>query len=368
MALAKLAKVQKEISLQPPNLRKANEKALEYIQFMASRTNTDIKSWDVFDTFGGPPEPVEGGTPRRTLLTDKREIGKVFFELIEKAKEKKKEQKKSALDEMPQLLEALQHRVEAQLEGRKATIKRTIRQHIGNAENYHTRMRREHADMLKLTYELTTLEGGDTVDIIRQELDECLKEGYWINPIFENGLLYLNTATNIINTHKNKRANVDISVDLGQFAVKIDLNSFAMWVIPYKNNLRARSYYHPHVSTNGRICWGDGSDQLHNWTSQFKIGSILKLLYSLLHNYSDSAPYCHLYCFKEEAKKYGRIAEALKHPDRRQKKKKATPNLEKLSSGNGTSSEEVVLEATEAPATPTAPVYVANTVIFLRED
>jgi hypothetical protein len=64
------------------------------------------------------------------------------------------------------------------------------------------------------------------------------------------------------------------------------------------------------------------------------------MLYSLLHNYSDSAPYCHLNSFKVEGKKYGRIGEALKHPDRR-KKKKETPKLNKMAEQNAAPAEEV---------------------------
>jgi hypothetical protein len=333
MGLTRLAKAQKEIALMPVAIRRDNEKALEYIQFMASRTNTDVKSWDVFDRFGGEDYTVEeDGNTFRTLLKDKREIGKVFFELIEEGKNKKKEEKKSILDEMPQLVEALEERMQSQLEGRKIQLKRAITQHVRNATNYGQRMQNEHANMIRVRTELEALEGGSVVDVVRAELEDCLGEGYWTNPVFDGGFLYLNTAANVVNAHKNKKANIDITVDLGQLAVKIDLNSFAMWVIPYKNNLRTQTnHYHPHVS-HGRICWGDGIDQVHQWTKDLKLGSILKLLYSLLHNYSDDAPYCHLATFKRDTtKKYGRIAEEIKHPDRRPKpKKKPTPNLDRL--------------------------------------
>jgi hypothetical protein len=322
MALAKLAQVQKEIDAQPEGLRRANLKSLEYIQFMASRTNTDIKKWNIWEMFGAPDA-------EKTLLADKREVGKVFFEFLEKASAKK--EKKSFLDEMPELLQALQGRIEGQLTEHKNVLKRSIRTHVSRADDYYEYIKRELKAMVKCRIELEALEGGDPLANIRNGLDEVLSEGYWINPIFDGGFLYLNTASNIINTYKKKSAGVDISVDLGQFAVKIDLNSFAMWVIPYKNNLRSVSnHYHPHVSTNGRICWGDGSDQVHRWTSQLDLGSVLKLLYSLLHNYSDHAPYCHLNAFKDNSKKYGRIAEGLKHPDRRKKVKK-TPLVDKLS-------------------------------------
>jgi len=327
MTLAKLAQTRKNIEDQPMPLREDNIKAFEYIQYVASRTNTDIKKWDLFERFGTEGE-------EKTLLKDKKAINKIFFDIIEKDQENKK---KSILNEIPQLLSALQTQLEARKEERIRVLKRSVISNTQRANDYYRRFEIELENIISSQVELESLESGDPISHIRDELDDVLSQGYWINPVFEDGYLYLNTATDVVNVLKDKKRNLDIIVNLGQFSVKINLRSFQLRVIPYKNNLRSSNHFHPFVSSDGKICWGSSREQVTKWIGELKIGSVLQLLYALLHKYSEhNRPWRPLQYFKTDVKKYGRIAEELKHPYR---KKKKTPKLDKMAENNAPAQE-----------------------------
>lgn len=314
MGLTRLGKAEKTILKQGEELQKANLKALEYIKFLAARTNTDIKSVNPFEAFG------VDGAEEETLITDRREIGKIFLSQLE---EKQDERETAGLENMPELVSALKERVAATLDQKKRTLERNIRSNLSRANTYQQRVDEELNQLAQQRVELMNLNGEDPSEFVLDEVSAVLKEGYWVNPVYEDGFLYLNTKNHVVCKHTNKQTKVDITVDMGQLAVKVCLNSFQMWVIPYKNNIRARGHYHPNVNRSGGICWGTGVERVSNWRSELKIGACLKLLFSLLQNYApDGGPYVPIEFFNNEGKKYGRVSVGLQHPEKKEAARK----------------------------------------------
>jgi hypothetical protein len=211
------------------------------------------------------------------------------------------------------------------------------RRYFQDGENYLGRIATNRKELLRL-------EGQDPTQSVLEELNDVLQEGSWINPVLEKAdgttYLYLNTRKDVVVIYKNKKAGIDLEINLGQFGVKMDLNSFQVWVIPYKNNRSVDRwgdgvFYHPHVDQGGSICWGDAREKVTAWRSTMAIGNILKMLYSLLFNYNDGNPYVHLPDFQGSRRK-GRTTDFLKHPER-----KKNPNI--VSSTSAATTQTVTL-------------------------
>jgi hypothetical protein len=267
--------------------------------------------------------------------------------------------------DIPELREAIEAKVESQIANRKRDLENAVKNALARIKTYQRRIREAFSDVSTARTELERLTGNEPVDIVMQEIEEVLTEGCWINPVINDGYLYLNTKNHVVMTCKNSKANVDTTIDFGQLAVEIDLNSFCMSVIPYKNNLRYKKpgqdgsgFFHPYICDDGEICWGNGSDQVDEWISELKIGSVLKLLYSLLMNYhEDTTPWCAIHFFRE-AKKYGRCSEDLKHPD----KKKTTKKKEEPPLFDNVRWDPPVVEVVRPPSAPVynPPIYTVQ--------
>jgi hypothetical protein len=321
-----------------PDTKKSQLKALQYILQVAAHTNTNITRWDIVALFGTGTDKI--------LVEDKNQINKKFFERlttsiagrIEKEEEKSKEVPKDLMDAILKATEKIQ-------DIRKRALQDKMSQDIYHAKNANAQLNAYLIELNRTRNEMMNLGGENMSETFRKEFVGVLKDGCWVDPLVENGFLYLNTKNNVTISQINKAAKLDLTADLGQLAVKINLEDFNMWVIPYKNNIRARDHYHPHVSSDGRICWGDALTQSLNWMKEGKIANILKVLYSLLFNYNPGNPYVEINAFVNSQKvKYGRCPDSLLHPGRLKKTKEEE--------------EEELAELTELQRTMYAPARV----------
>jgi len=311
-----------EFDSMTPEQKKANLQSLSYIKQLASSTNTPIQRWDVLSMFGSG----EGAN----LLTDKKAINKIFFGKLEKLIEKTTGDI-ALVDDLPELSSALENGFKASIENQKRLIEnemRTINERIiashRTLEEYISKL----VDTSKRLHFVT--KNTDPLGEIKKEINEVLRSGCWVNPVIVNNQLFLNTKVNLILTFKNPAAGYDITQDFGQLSVRIDLDTFKMMVIPYKNNIHFPRYgeqlghYHPHVQYMGNICWGTGQETMIKLVKEFKIGKALELLYAVLANYNDGNPYVHLTNFRDSGKKVTAdiIPATLRHPEKLNEKEK----------------------------------------------
>jgi hypothetical protein len=305
-----------------PEQKKANLQALSYIKQLASSTNTQISRWDILASFGSG----EGAN----LLTDKKAINKIFFAKLEKLVEKTAGDI-ALVDDLPELSSALENGFKVSIENQKRLIEnemRTINESIIASHRALDERIAKLVDTSKRLHFIT--KNTDPLGEIKKEINEVLRSGCWVNPVILGNQLYLNTKVNIILTFKNPAAGYDITQDFGQLSVRVDLDTFKMNVIPYKNNIHYPRYgesmghYHPHVQYVGSICWGTGQETMVKLVKDFKIGKALELLYAVLTNYNDGNPYVHLSNFRDNGRKITAdiIPLSLRHPEKLQEKEK----------------------------------------------
>ena len=95
-------------------------------------------------------------------------------------------------------------------------------------------------------------------------------------------------------------AGIDYTVHLGQYECNFNVKTSAMTLHRFKDNLVIASYYHPYVSTTGRICFGNADATANKFLANGRIYDVFMLLASLLQTYThDSGPYIALANFKK---------------------------------------------------------------------
>lgn len=329
-----------------------NFTSFNYIKTLAATTITDISAWDVLKVFGG-----EDGH----LVTDKKELNKLFFNHLAKVKEKTKkkiqelEKLKASVETQAEAEKAIaeemtdQEKSLAQLELMSAQLTTTVSNIrtqeeriaedqlnycVRNLEASYRNIEAQHKQVGDAQLKFLSLKKDpkEVANGIKQQLRNIVSKGVWVNPVFQGQFLYLNTPTNIILSHVNKAANVNITLDVGQVAVKIHVNhGFSMQVIPYKENIAFnkkdsngyvfREFFHPHVNNSGSICWGNASDTYIKMIKNFELDKSLILLHALLHSYSETAPYVLLSELKAHHKKLNFVefqainGSGMIHPD-----------------------------------------------------
>lgn len=326
---SKTETLKNKISEMTAEEKATNISILNYIKTIASSVNTDISKWNILKIFG----KEEGSF---NLISDKKEINKRFFEQYNKIKEESKEAKKESSKEDTQEAQdtILNNPVvmEAIVQNAKRSRSALITHYKNNAEYSLAEMQRllnsanikqnEYLSSMQKCKELENVQ--DDVSAYKkcfEKVQDLIKEKLWVNPVFEASTkcLYLNTNANIMLHEVNKAANLDLHVDLGQLAVKIDFtNGFKFTVIPYKNNIELNGYYHPHIQ-HGSICWGEAQTMATKHIANLDLDKALRLLHALLNSYNPGSPYVRLAELKLNGKKYGRTPEDLKHPDKRRK-------------------------------------------------
>lgn len=336
-----------------------NVASYNYIKNLAATSVTDISGWDIVKVFLS-----DDG---KNLITDKKTINRLFFDHLSKVEEKTKkeikklEKLKASMSESDARKEALKTDLTpkekdlAQLALMSSTMsvtllkiksaeeesaQREVTYAMQNIASQYANLDSYHAQLGTAQRRLAAIKSNpnEVAEAVKARLNQIVSKGLWVNPKFVNNQLFLNTPTNIILTQVNKTANINLSVDVGQLAVKIDFNrGFQMIVIPYKNNIlyfkphpplmtntsypMVTPFYHPHVNTGGGICWGNASATFIKMIANFELDKALVLLHALLHTYSETQPYVSLIDLSHSNKKLedadiaSTYPNMIRHPD-----------------------------------------------------
>jgi len=89
------------------------------------------------------------------------------------------------------------------------------------------------------------------------------------------------------------------NLPLGRYAVFLRIDCAELKVYPYEDNLSVGSYFHPHVSDTGYVCWGNVSDRATETHANYQLVELMYLLNEVLNNYNHDNPYAQLYRFQK---------------------------------------------------------------------
>jgi len=215
--------------------------AVDYIKFLARSTQKNISRWKVEDLF------FENGR----LITNKNKINKKFFQKLSAGRKKKKVISKLNI---------------------MGLVKRT---------NEKTILRLE-LEIKEREQRILKLRNNSNNSNIEEQVWEIINTGCWENPIIQGKYLFLNTTNNVILNSNN----------LGKFGAAFNLVDKKIYVTPYSGNKEGGDLYiHPHINSDGRICWGNISSEAEKAVSGLNLIKVFNFLHGLLNSYTGNAPY-----------------------------------------------------------------------------
>ena len=253
---------------------------LEYIEQLASQTNTDIANWDLNEILFG----VKHG--------DRRAINKAFFA------------KANSLTLVPAEVE-LPANVKEHLEKRATSWKRNQVEELNQNLRYYReelseRIRRvatKLTDIHRINSELDAIQGAP-VDF-ETPIKKIFNNKFWqfdgFYGIGSNAELRFKTVNDCIMTEVIREAGVSRRVNLGKFYAVFSITSSRIRVYAAGENTFVGQYYHPYVYVDGEICWGNASGLAADHIADHKWDKAMELLSGLLTNYSsDTTPWMRL--------------------------------------------------------------------------
>lgn len=285
---------------------RANQQALNYIMTLASQMNENIKRWNLTTTFGnGDGDNLE---------TDPRKLNKAFFDRLMRGKPQAPatvtaSPAPDAATQAEQVAEV--HRVLRRHAARVA--RRELRDASNRARQMTEQAERQYANYLRNLQQAVTAKRrveqleADTTDAARAEriandLVGVLNEGFWYDPVVDsNDALWLRTRNDVVLTFRNRAADIDVTVNLGRFAVQLVPGEARVSVFPCGRNRTpgSRDLSHPHVS-GGSVCWGASAELANRAIADWQFGEVLQLLQQLLLTYCDDNPYVSLVEFTDD--------------------------------------------------------------------
>lgn len=269
--------------------QKAQVKAAHYIENLIKEVGHEMTTWSL--------EDFPSYNSERVLPLKEAEINTEFFSVYK--------QRKAAA---PQNLEDIDEHTKKLLEQlKKTSIERLInncRYHYENylldAKKFHNNaaiaIRSAHEQYLKIK----SLEQDDASDSFLDGINSVLKSGFYKLEKLELDTIYFKTIPDVILEYSNKASKVDARVNLGTFTVRYNItHSFLVVESGERNVLANGSYIHPHVGSNGSICWGNASETIARALATRDAKTALTVLQALLTSYNHANPYVALETFQQ---------------------------------------------------------------------
>lgn len=288
----------------PANTRTAQIKAVQYIETLATTTGTKIDNWDIFKIFAKPNSKTQ-------VVTDKNKINKIFFANVPAASDV---QNPSAKEKSVRVEPHKTTRTLAKIAAAVKKIHEFTHQDSDKAYNIWTQSRSSARYMMKEAQRHLILarsayadyKGGRHVseEFIGQQIEQTIGGGFWEFVGVEDGVISFATRNNIIVSHSNPKAKVNLRVNLGKFKVHyyLDGGEGVIAVEEKSGNIEIDDCIHPHVE-GGVVCWGNASDRVCEAVEKYEISVVMALLQSILCSYNDANPYIELDSFQKESMK-----------------------------------------------------------------
>jgi len=135
--------------------------------------------------------------------------------------------------------------------------------------------------------------GADHAEPLLDQVIDIEADGWWKFVNRQADTLYFVTSRIVLKEY-NPAAGIDCTVDMGQYIAVINIHNKSANVYPCFSTpiqCSSGSSYHPHVSSSGTLCWGDGEDRFYDAMNAGKLKEAMTMLRALLTTYEPSNPY-----------------------------------------------------------------------------
>lgn len=277
--------------------------AQRYIDRLASISGTDISDWEL-SVFNNPASSIDNG-----IHIDKNKINACFFAELERL-DKLKDAPATPLSNIP--AEHLE-RVKMHMESVAYKAKKNyIEKSNMLGEELRMVINRQH----EIVYErrrLTDAICGTrnvTGQSLVEQIDKIIGTGFWTLGDDCGSGYYSFYTPPITLFYQNEAQAADITVPMGRFRVDLNWDNKGIIVFQHRENLRFGDYIHPHVSVDGRICFGTMELDYLRAVEVCDYVKMMEFTRIVLSRYWSDNPYQYLYRFKEAFEAGGHLDES----------------------------------------------------------
>lgn len=258
---------------------------MNYIEFLAQNNSTSADELEL-------PYPAEEKLKKWELT--RAEATALFFGHIEAKNEELRKSVVLPSDDAQKAIIAAMKSREAQA---KASITARLATHTLNAADYNRRANSELALARNLNEQLELMDGSGASETRMTKIMDALASTNWNFHRINGTKLEFISRTEVMLRHIEPKAGMHYELNCGKFKVSIDLNG--MYVnLQRHERCAVGGHWHPHVDSQGTICFGNGAATYNQAVVNGDVLAILQLIDKLLPNYGDQ-PYVTINNFKK---------------------------------------------------------------------
>lgn len=279
-------------SVEDTRKRSALENAIKYVDLLAAQAQVDVSGWPVLEIMHNPTTGH--------IHTDKAKINQAFFNWTRTqhtSTSRLTAQRRQALNQMHE------------------SFKQIRRDRLLNEQNIFIRDAAHYAKLwddnlhkaVKVQAQLGAL-NANMANEFAQSLEEILSDGWYkIDEITPDSIRLI--TPDIVLSQINQAQKVNLQIPFGSFLVEYNLRSAGLRVLRHKNNFPPEeqaplfgyrfhaTYYHPHVSHEGRVCFGDITSAVQKAIATFDLKTVFTATRQVLTTFHSENPYVQLYSF-----------------------------------------------------------------------
>lgn len=253
---------------------------------MASRMAISIKHWDMRKFL------LEEGR-----LLEKKEIPKRFHDwLKEDLANNLHKHTKGISSEFKDRLELLEDVFKSH---QKQALEDMIETETANARDFYQAYTNSIRDLVFKQRTLRQDFKYRTPTEIAKIIEKALEENpVTLTKINESGTMEFELIPEVVLVERNKDAGIDLSLSFGRFSISIGLMGY-FTADPIENNRFYKNIFHPHISSDRKICLGSEYEKCINLMYDFNLSEVLKTIILVLTSYNPGNPYMSLYSFHQ---------------------------------------------------------------------
>lgn len=268
---------------------------VQYIETLATQTNTRVDQWDIGAIFGAEDRALG-------FVTDKNTINRRFFEHKEKAPQI------NNTEQIDQIKELLSSQIKSNSQAQREIELKAVRQRYITTMRSATSIESQLLELVKKGSQeysiISSLEQRD-VNYEVNQVAKMMTDKFWEFHSFDGVSLTFTTRNDVILKDVNPAAGVNLRVNMGKLKAVVPIKQiYETRVHRFLNNLDYNGYYHPHIkgiqagTVAGVICWGNAQESARIASTQWELVSFMQLLGSLISSYSKENPYVDLVQFQ----------------------------------------------------------------------
>lgn len=240
-------------------------------------------------------------SPERSLAinqaTDRRQVNRIVYDMVEElkssavfAREALSQEAKAELDEFLHK----KHTDEA------ARLRSHVDSRIARAREYNNSATSMLREAMSYQRQLDAILGPQAISLT-DAVEEAMEDRWWTfdwedtkrrnKGKNEDGRCLVFTTPKVVINWRHPEGH-EISVDMGQYAAVWTPSRADLKVYKHKENcITDNGFYHPHIYTDGAVCWGNGFTMHSQAMTDMRPAASLKALKSILMTYNEESPY-----------------------------------------------------------------------------